>query len=310
MAQPTLLEHGLYPDMPAQSYHGCRDNLTQSKLRDILDCPLGAYRKHWSQTPVPDVNTVARTEGSVLHLLALEPDKAPDDILIVPDVKRNTKAGKEAWLAWCKETVPASASAPYATKADFPCEMGGWYLLDEPTHARLENVAGALHADPAYRSLYADREAVELSFAWVFDSFPCRGRADLLTKDGIVVDLKTSANPLGFERAIFNWKLPIQAAFYIDGLRANEVDAQGFIWVVCERSWPHPLIGAFECTPDMIEWGRRWYQHALCVYSDCIEADAWPGLSGLIDGGVLVPNIRQVELPRWATDPSGERWAI
>jgi len=302
------LAAGLHADLPAAEYHGCHFNMTQTKLRTLPECPLDYYRRNESPTPLPDESTPGRVEGSVLHLFGLEPDsKEIDDIHVAPNVKRNTKEGKALWLEWCENELPGASKL---TKADIPCEIGGQYLVDEESYTRLSNVGDALHADPAYTALFKDREAVELSFAWEDDDsgILCRGRADLLTKDGILVDLKTTVNPLGLERMIYNWKWPIQAAFYLDGLQANNVDAQSFIWVVCERTWPHPLIGVFECTPPMIEWGRAWYTHALDIYRECSEAGAWPGLSGELVDGVLVPNIRAVELPRYAVGPDGSRW--
>jgi exodeoxyribonuclease VIII len=109
---------------------------------------------------------------------------------------------------------------------------------------------------------------------------------------GIIPDLKSclDASPEEFAKTIFNMDYHIQAAMYVDGLKANNIDAKVFVFVAVEKEPPF-AVGVYVLDNDYIEIGRQQYKKALQILAQCIKDNKYPAYS---------EDIVELKPPRWA----------
>lgn len=119
----------------------------------------------------------------------------------------------------------------------------------------------------AGKSVYGNLEAAELlkgcltevSFFWKDDHHgqKCKGRADAFNQtDDYVVDLKSSADPLKFEKSIAEYGYHRQAAHYMDGLSmVTGRPVKNWYWVVVSMSAPY-ICRVYRAHPESIQTGR------------------------------------------------------
>lgn len=118
---------------------------------------------------------------------------------------------------------------------------------------------------------------VEESIHWERAGVACKSRIDG-RNGGVVFDLKTTTDATAFKREAFRYRYHVQAAFYLDALRACGEIAERFAFIVVEKTAPY-LSTVFWADDDVIDAGRSEYLRDLAVYRDCLETDYWPGLA-------------------------------
>jgi len=129
-----------------------------------------------------------------------------------------------------------------------------------------------------------------------------RARADWLTiwdfGDGernVIVDYKTSdtANPNQLGRKFYNFGYYMQAAWYLDAVKAVlKARDPVFLFVVQEKDPPH-LVTVIEYDAEAICEGRRRNREAIDIYVRCVADNVWPGYGD---------TIHPMSLPPWALD--------
>lgn len=139
----------------------------------------------------------------------------------------------------------------------------------------------------------------------VLSGFDCKGKADILQKKSNTIyigDYKTcqSADINDIPRAIAEYKLHFQAAFYID--LAKQEFGEGlnyeFFWIFAEKTAPF-LSNVVYASTQMIEIGRDEYQKAIEIYKQSNESKEFAGyeIFNPIEKGRRVPNY--VDLPAY-----------
>ena len=123
----------------------------------------------------------------------------------------------------------------------------------------------------------------EVTLVWNEGHVRCKARVDLLVIDDepTLFDLKTTrdASRQAFERAILNYGMHIQAAWYLRGAKALGLKLnKRWRWLVIED-------GSLECVEyeidhDALEVGAEMCERALSVWSYCEEMVQWPGYAG------------------------------
>lgn len=267
----TCPDTGIYPGIPAAEYHGW-DAASNSRLSRLLRSPrhLRAYLDE------PQEDTPALLIGRATHAAVLEPDVFASGFVCAPEVDRRTKAGKEEWAAFCDANA-------------------GREVLSPADHALCLALRRAVQAHPAASTLLGHAGDIEVSGVWTDHASGCRCklRADKLCGSvGVVVDLKTTqdAGSESFTRSIFSLGYHRQAAMYIDGLRANGLDVEHFVFVAVEKTPPYG-VAVYRLTDEAIDAGRKQLRSLLATYRWCTERDEWPGYSD---------DIQDISLPRWA----------
>jgi hypothetical protein len=243
--------------LDAATYHADKSTVSKHGLDLIAQAPA-LYR--WKLDNPETIRTPALRWGNLVHLAVLEPWRIAEETVVL-DADRRTKAGKEAH---------AEAAAT------------GKEVISSEEEAELGAIRAAVYAHPTGSKMLSGDLEVESSVYWTDSAtgVACRARPDVIRKDGFVVDLKTcsSASPRAFQRASWEYRYHVQASFYLDGLRANGVDANKFAFVCVETRAPY-LVAVYVADPELVAHGRKAYRRDLEMYHACKESEQWPGYS-------------------------------
>lgn len=252
--------------MPDSVYHSHSEGVSSSGLKLVERSP--AHFRYRAESPP----SRAMQLGSAIHCALLEPERFTTDYVLLKDVKdRRASEYKAATKVHGTERVLVS------TEAD---QVAGMQeaVLSNPSMAKRLNAEGWRELSLFVR----DPETGVL----------IRVRYDLLTADGIAVDLKScqDARPEEFSRSIFNYAYDLQCALYRDAFEWATGETPVFEFAVVEKDMPHGHK-LYEPDHTMIQEGRRRYREALNLFAQCEQSGNWPGLP--CDG----PEI--ISLPSW-----------
>ena len=275
---------GIYSGIDEGVYHSDPTSLSSTGARKLLppSCPA-IYRYERDNPPPPrDVCDF----GHVAHELALA--VGAGYVPLDPAMHGLTKDGKPADKPTATVTWKAAASDARAA-GKIPIHVDDLRRAQAMADAvRQHPIAGALFEDgaPELSGYYTDPDT----------GIRLRYRTDWLTTlaDGrpLAVDYQTvaGAHPGHCSKAVADYGYHQQAAFYIDGLAANDVPDAAFLFVVQSKTPPYLVIAA-ELDAAAITLGRRRNYAAIDLYAKCVAEDYWPGYG---DG------IHTISLPAWA----------
>ena len=207
--------------------------LSSSALKKLLDSP---YSYHRSLTE-KQTNVQALRDGQLIHLMVLEPEKV--EYLTFTE---GTKASKKYKLA-----VEEVGSHNVFTNAE--------YQKSRKISERVRNVT------EVKKMLEGAR--FEIPAIHTYNDLPFRGKADIL-KDGLVIDLKTTADIKSFERSAHHFSYDLQAALYLELFNAFD-----FEFIVVDKSTLD--VGIFKCSDNFIDGGRRKLDLATERYLDYLK---------------------------------------
>lgn len=93
-----------------------------------------------------------------------------------------------------------------------------------------------------------------------------------------ILDVKSTrdASITGFSRDIGKYGYDVQAAFYIDGIKAVTGLELPFYFVPIEKDGPHE-VAMYRASDDMVATGRKKYRAALELLQWCREKGEYPG---------------------------------
>lgn len=265
---------GYYPDIPNEVYHA-GDGVSKSQL-DLINKSPSLYQ--WSRhAPEDQEKKSSLNIGDAFHAMILEPERFSKEYAIGPEnAPRNTKAGKEAW-------------------AEFEEKVNGRTILTADEGRKVKLIYSSIMAHPNAKFLLEQDGDVESSIYWkeCTTGVLCRCRPDkLVTHQGWIVDLKTTADMDRFTRAFYDYRYHVQDAFYSDGYESyfGEPPA-GFLFIVVSTSIDcgrYP-VRLFSLDAEAKEAGRNAYIENIQTYARCQEQGFWPGIETL-------------SLPRWAKE--------
>jgi len=223
----------LIPQMEAAAYHSSA-GISKHGLDLIRHAPsLYLHRKN-----NPEEQTPAMRWGTLAHTVILEPDKFDDEVFVLPPCDRRTKEGKETYAQAMREAAGRTI-----------------ITLDEAQ--QLEGMKDAFYADKACRNAVQNIEYVEASLYWIdqVQDVQCRARMDAIRKDGVIVDYKTTdnASPAAFLRSVMSFRYHVQAAFYLDSLKAV-TGQDGTFLLVAQATRRQQHIRKPE---DGVQWGPQ-----------------------------------------------------
>jgi hypothetical protein len=257
-------------DLDAKTYHADIATISKHGLDLIAQAPA---KYHYQKTQGGTKQTDSMRWGSLVHLAVLEPDKFDSETIAAPEKTRASKEGKAAWEE---------------------AEASGKLIVKVGEREELDAIKAAISSHPAAATLLSGDIGVEHSVFWTDEEsgMACRCRPDVIRCDGIIVDLKTTqdASFAEFSKNIANFRYHVQAAMYTDGLRANGVQAESFVFLCVEKEAPY-LVQCFVCDDQMIDIGRTLYKRDLQTYKRCLQTNQWDAYS---------PAIVPISLPFWA----------
>lgn len=240
-----------YTDMPNSVYHEL-DGISKSGL-DLVSRSPAHYQYRTARTPSRNMEI-----GTAIHTALLEPERFTQEYMLLRDVKDRRASEYQA-----------------AKKVH-----GSERTLTGPESDKVVGMQESVYANPDARKLLDSGGWRELSGV-VCDPATgvlCRHRFDLLTTDGIAVDVKKTqdARSDAFSRAVQAYRYHVQAAFYADQhywITGEHLKAFAFIAV--EEEMPHGCK-VYILDDDAMAIGRELYRADLNRYAACIESGEWP----------------------------------
>jgi len=240
------------------------DGMNQSSLKMILDSPLTFKHYYIDGNERPD--SAAFKFGRAFHTRVEEPEQFGK--FYVTDEKIKTSRGK-AYDELC-------AANPGKT------------VLNYSAYKEVIDMGDALIGRPEVKEILKDA-TIESVIEWTDPDFgvKCKGMVDVY-KDGIVYDLKTAseADPGNFFYAIKKCKYQMQAAFYLDGMKAvTGNDHLDFYIIAAEKKEPYNYA-IYKMNNNFLAEGQEMYKKALHLYVSCMKFGQWPSYaSGEIGPG-------------------------
>lgn len=236
-----------------------------------------AHLRHVLTRTVQRKDTPAFAFGRLVHTVILEPDLVADTYLVTQETDKRRKPYKE-------------------DKAR--AEEMGLEIVTQSDMDKAQAMASSVGRNLAW-ALQSKGATVEVGMA-VHDplhNLRLKGKYDMLTRDGIMVDLKTtdSLRRRDLERAIATYGYHIQQALYWRILRMAYPEYREFptrmAWMFVCKSAPHECVWV-SASESMVEAAVHLCDELLANVGHALASEAWPPLHPT--GEMMV------DLPRWA----------
>lgn len=249
------------------------EGVNNSKLALMKQCP----QKYLYFLEHNREDSPALALGRAIHTAVLEPENFNKEFFCLPDIDRRTKAGKDEYNRLSSEN-----SNKTVLKAD-------------EFNKALE-IATAVRSNSSVMKLLDGCET-EVSIDWndPETGLKCKARLDANSQPlSTTIDIKTTtdASPKGFPRKLFSYGYHRQAAFYLNGLRSNGLQARHFVFVAVEKDPPF-AVGIYRLTDDVIALAEKENTHLLRKLKVCQETGEWPGYT---------QGIEDISIPAYAID--------
>jgi exodeoxyribonuclease VIII len=235
-------------DMPDAVYHQV-EAFSSSATAKLLD----SQEKYLYERTQPRSPSPAMLLGTIVHSAILEPDTM-SRYFPLPDIKANTKAGKEELERLITEAQANNLRPVPAAMLDKARDM----------QKRVLN----------YRSarLLLDGAQSEVSVFWhdPENDIRCKARLDGLASNGGVFDIKTTQNAGAdaFGRSCHTYLYHAQAAQYMEAATfVLETPARYFAWIAVESEPPHG-VAVYVAQPHHLRAGLAKIVEARRIYAD------------------------------------------
>ncbi len=267
-------------DLSRSEYDAITDRVNWSSLKVIGISPAH-YRDRLINGDSGD--TDARKRGRVTHLATYEPEVFRATVAVFTGERRR---GKE-WEAFLdrnpdKEIVTAD-------------------MYEAATSAARAARASAMAAP------YMSKGRREVTVLWTYVrpkvgeipgyEIQCKSRLDFL-QTAAIVDLKNcrDASPRGFGKQCAELQTYVQAAFYVDAVKAVTGIEQPYVLVAVEAKPPY-VCQVHLVTPEQLQQGRDEYRALMDTLHECTTTNHFPGYA---EGPV------NLTLPTWAVPKDEE----
>lgn len=268
--ESRIPDPGLYRDLPEGTYHQIWKAISSSLLHQLKRSPMHA--RHYLEAPQDP--TPAMQLGTAVHCAILQPEIFAELYMGIPKFDLRTTVGKAA----ARMFMQANPGKRFLPVAEFNKCL------------RIREVA---MQTPIVRRLVEGRGDFELSFAWKDPKtgLVCKGRADRVSWEvggGTIVDLKTcrDARLFAFERTIFARSYHNQGAFYVDGIRAQNIAIEHYTTIAIESDAPH-AIAVYRMRDEVIDLARDENRRLVDLFDECRKSGIWPGYGeGIVDVGL------------------------
>jgi exodeoxyribonuclease VIII len=292
---PPHLKPGLHFGVSAETYRAL-PYFNQSIIKKWMElgmdvhgsrnkrCP--AKFKLWLDTRDQQPQSEAMLLGSLLDCVLLEPDAFDSRYVVVPeDAPKRPPKRIEDYKKPSIETITACA-----WWEEFETARAGRTVVTAGQRDRALAMAASLRERSDFRTILdSGTKAVIVAelcgqlCKCEIDVFVLAGRYHYDVKK--CVDASNSAK--GFVKSILDYRLDIQAAFYLDLGDAIGHPREGFCFLACEEEAPH-FTNAIRLPADdvRIEHSRRQYRAALQTLARHIAGNHWPGYT-------------KFEIPNW-----------
>lgn len=246
----------------SQKEYRAAEGISRSELFKIARSPI-----HFKYAMENQEDSPSLAFGRALHKYVLEKDDFDNDFIILPEINRRTKAGKEEY-----ERYQAEA---FETEKE---------LVSREDMSVIIAMYDAVMANPLAKQLLAGEH--EKDFFWTDDMTgeKCKCRPDCLTEyEGkkYIVDYKStdSCEDGHFERSCRKYGYKFQAGMYTEGVFQNTFEQYGFAFVAQEKKAPY-AVRVYFCSPEFVAQGYDQFRELIGTYHSCKETGNWYGYEG------------------------------
>lgn len=229
-----LENNGIITD---ENYFEDKEYISASMIKQALQ----GSKKRFDYAMSQNIESEAFLVGSAFHAMMLEPEEYKKLYAFEPDVDRRTKAGKEYIAEWKEQNKDVK------------------HHLSGKHENMLINMEESLSDHPVYNELIKDSGEREVIKLFELEGAKCKAKVDYYdVEDNYIVDIKTCKH-LDVEdiaKSIHDYKYGIQAAFYLDGLKAHK-----FYFVFIEKKAPYDAV-VVEFVSGL-EGGRKAYKDGI-----------------------------------------------
>ncbi|MCL6399093.1 exodeoxyribonuclease [Pectobacterium carotovorum subsp. carotovorum] len=306
--EPPYFEPGRYEGVPNNDYHAA-NGISSTQVKDARISLMYYRGRHITKTIRRD-SSDALTFGSLVHTLALEPEKLGEEYAIFPGVPAGAFTNTDTLKAWIREynaDKPKSeqlkltgkkeelqeairAVNPEAIFADefesqWRTSVSDKIILTVEQLQAATAIQQALFNHPtAGKLLQHPARAVEVSYFGMDDEtgLEVRVRPDEeLELNGlrIAADVKTIS--LGkvkqdnlrakLHREIIDRDYHVSAAMY-----SEVADFDQFFWIFVNKDEGYHWVAVIEASTDLLELGSLEYHRTMRELANAYDTDTWP----------------------------------
>jgi hypothetical protein len=274
------MSHDDYQSSPAVSRSG---------LLELLKSPQHYWWRYLSGKAEKTDTNALRT-GSAFHTLLLEPAQFDKRVAVVPE-----DAPKYPSTAQWKAKSPSDETVKSMKWwTDFELTHQGKSIIKQSEFEHLQAMAKSILAQPAAGKIITANGKIEASFFYTDKTHgvEAKARPDYWRDDGIVLDLKTTADASEseFSKSIVNYGYDIQAFMQMEAIETVTGKRPASFVFICVEKDPPYAVAFYEASSDMLRCGEYRYHNLMKKYAHCFNSDVWPGYGHLI---------RPISVPDW-----------
>lgn len=241
------------------------EGISRSELFRIARSPM--HFKYALENPE---DSPSLAFGRALHKYVLEKDDFDNDFMILPEINRRTKAGKEEYERYQIEAFNS-----------------GKELVSREDMTVIIAMHEAVTSHPMANALLTGEHEIDFFWTDAATGEKCKCRPDCLTEyDGrkYIVDYKStdSCADGDFERSCRKYGYKFQAGMYTEGVFQNTFEQYGFAFVAQEKKPPY-AVRVYFCTPEFVSQGYDQFRELIGIYHSCKETGVWYGYEGAMD---------------------------
>ena len=250
-------EDGIYPDMSIDDYHNS-EGISRSSLMLMKKTPYHFWYEKESGSAKPRTATPAMIMGDLVHTLCLEPELYEERFAVGPDIKKTTKAGKEAWAA-------------------FGLSLGNRDAIKVADLEQAQAMASSFRGDKTCSAILIDAKFEQsIFFTHEATGLQCKARPDLWSGN-VIGDLKTTedASERAFQASCHKFGYFVQAGMMKQALKSINIDMSLFAFLAVEKEAPH-AVASYPLSLEALEYGSNLFDELMIKLKTCKDEGFWP----------------------------------
>lgn len=263
----TKIKSGIVTESNAE-YHGYKGAVSKSQLARMAVCPK--YFK-WCEDNPPE-QSEEMVVGSAFHKLVLEPQDFGAEFVVMPEIDRRTKSGKESYMVFLQQ----AQGRQIITQEQYKTICG---MLESVL--ALENVPKLLKSDHE-KSMYGIDKLTGECIKTRPDCYKIMGKGK--EKSLIITDLKScrSAQTDDFTKDAIKFHYDLQAYMYTKNasdLLDIPFENISFVFIAVEKKPPY-LAKKYQVDEFLLQHGEMRFREYIGMYHQAKTTNNWWGLNG------------------------------
>lgn len=264
----TKIKSGIVTESNAE-YHGYKGAVSKSQLARMAVCPK--YFK-WCEDNPPE-QSEEMVVGSAFHKLVLEPQDFGAEFVVMPEIDRRTKSGKESYMVFLQQ----AQGRQIITQEQYKTICG----MRDSVLTTVEKVP-ALLKGVHEKSMYGIDKLTGECIKTRPDCYKIMGKGK--EKNLTIVDFKScrSAQENDFLNDVLKFHYDLQAYMYTKNasdLLDIPFENISFLFVAVEKKPPY-LARDFETDEFVLRYGEMRYREYIGMYHRAKTTNNWWGLNG------------------------------